>query len=232
VLKTTSPSLEVPNGDSDSKSLRFIVFGLGKTRLWALERHWRLRRALREAGAIQLITLVGKRHEAADEREWSRLKSKIGGTVHWKTRFDLSTDEISRELASHDFGLLANEPDILTKSGVFAALASHGTIPIVAAPSQADLPEPWCEAAIANDDGEAIPQVRSMLSDKARLRQMHESLLEFSAHELAWNRITEKWNEMLFPSSAPDESRLLAVQHAGNSATSLRETRRTVIAPV
>src|SRR6185295_17440152 len=111
--------------------------------------------------------------------------------VNWRTRYDLSTDDISREFIEHDFGLLANEPDILTKSGVFAALASHGIIPIFSTRFYASLPESFSEAALANDDAQVIPQLIRRLADTGGLQQRREKLLELSARELAWRRIAE-----------------------------------------
>ncbi len=182
----------IDRNDRNGTPFRFVVFGLAKTRLWALERHWRLLRALNEAGSIEFITLLGKHNEPEEEREWQRLKMKIGEGVKWRTRFDLSTTEISHELVAHHFGLLANEPDILTKSGVFAALAGHGTIPIVSTPAKAPLPASLEPLVLANDDVQNI-SVLTRLRNPEHWQQMRYGLLEFSGAELAWNRITEKW---------------------------------------
>ncbi|HWN96506.1 MAG TPA: hypothetical protein VNT99_15865 [Methylomirabilota bacterium] len=212
-----------------SQRFRFVVFGLAKTRLWALERHWHLLRALNEAGAIESITLLGKHNDPEDERAWQRWKEKIGATVNWRKRFDLSKEDISRELLGHDFGLLANEPDILTKSGVFAALASHGTIPILSARSQADLPPSLSDAAIANDDGAGLPHLMRMLGDAVCLRQRREHLLELSGRELAWKRIAENWSQMLSAPGMLTDSQSFAAQDVDGAARPHSERRALVV---
>ena len=44
-----------------------VVFGLAKTRCWALERHWRLLRAISREGLIEHVTLLGKQPGPDDE---------------------------------------------------------------------------------------------------------------------------------------------------------------------
>ncbi|HUR59652.1 MAG TPA: hypothetical protein VM029_18175, partial [Opitutaceae bacterium] len=177
--------------------LRAVLFGLAKTRLWALERHWQLLRALHQASRLEHITLMGKRPEPEDERAWQSWSERIGPGVKWRQRFDLSTSEISAELAQHDLGLLANEPDILTKSGVFAALATHGVIPIVSTPAGEALPESVARAALANDDGGAIAPLVAALRDATLLRPRRDELLAFAARELAWPGIARNWADVL-----------------------------------
>ncbi len=136
--------------------LRLVSFGLARTRLWALERHWKLLRELNERGALECITLLGKRGVDEDTRAEDSFIRRIGPGVNWRRRFDLSAEELSHELHQHDLGILANEPDILTKSGVFAALANHGVVPVVAAQKIAALPQFVQQAVLANDDGEGF----------------------------------------------------------------------------
>jgi hypothetical protein len=177
--------------------LRVVVFGLAKTRLWALERHWQLLRAMHERGLIESITLLGKGNEPEDERAWQRLAGRVG-SVSWRKRFDLTGEEISHELAGHDLGLLANEPDLLTKSGVFAALAMHGVVPILSAASHAAVPAFAMSAVLANDEtpGSITSQIE-ILRDPKRLQQTREDLVNSTAEHLAWPRITQRWHEIL-----------------------------------
>jgi hypothetical protein len=178
-------------------SLRIVVFGLARTRLWALQRHWQLLKALRERGLIHSITLLGKSGETSDERDWQRLADRIGN-VTWRRRFDLTQGEISRELAEQDLGLLANEPDILTKSGVFAALATHGVVPILAASSHAALPSFTANAVLLNDEtAGCIASLLAALRDPIRLQRTREQLVKTTAEHLAWPRITQRWHEVL-----------------------------------
>jgi hypothetical protein len=181
----------------DSHPWRVVIFGLARTRLWALERHGHLLTALREQRLIESITLLGKASDEREEREWQNLSARIG-EVPWRKRFDLTAEEISQELAAHDLGLLANEPDILTKSGVFAALATHGVVPILAASSQAALPAFTTHAVLANDESPAsVTAVANAVRDSIRLRAIREKLIETTADHLAWPRITQRWQEIL-----------------------------------
>ena len=176
---------------------RFVLFGLAKTRIWALERHWRLLRALREAGLVESITLLGKHNEADDDLAVQRFIDAIGET-RWHRQFDLSAADVSRVLAGCDFGFVANEPDILTKSGVFAALAAHGVIPIVSTAGHAALPEFVSNAVLSNDESApSAAAVLDTLRDVAKLRSTREQLLTVAARHLAWPSITQHWHQVL-----------------------------------
>jgi hypothetical protein len=188
---------QLGNGATIPK-FRFVVFGLAKTRLWALEKHWRLLRALGEAEMIEHVTLLGKHPEPEDERAWQRFADVAGARVAWRKQFDFVSADVSRELAAHDFGLLANEPDILTKSGVFAALATHGVIPLVAGARHCSLPRLFHDAALVNEDTpESVMTVSNALRDDIALSEMRERLLALASTELAWPRITRTWKNVL-----------------------------------
>jgi hypothetical protein len=192
------PLIAQPRRRVSSSKFRVVLFGLAKTRLWALERHWPLLRAMTEAGMIESITLLGKSNEPDDELLWQRFVNRIGGAAPWRKRFDLSAEEISRELVMHEFGLLANESDVLTKSGVFAALTMHGVIPILSASPRAALPSFTLEAVFANDNSATtITTLLDAMRDSHRLQQTREQLIETVADHLAWPRITQRWSEVL-----------------------------------
>ena len=179
--------------------LKLVSFGLARTRLWALERHWKLLRHLNERGVLDCITLLGKHGEAEDARAEDSFIQRIGPGVNWRRRFDLSSEEISLELLQHDFGVVANEPDILTKSGVFAALASHGVVPIVATPPGAVLPDLLRHAVLANDDDKLLPGTAQSLREAERMEPLCENLLVLASRELSWPRIAQSWTEVLRP---------------------------------
>lgn len=176
---------------------RVLVFGLAKTRLWALERHWRALRALQRAGLIEHITLMGKGPEAHDERTWQRFAKRIGDGVKWRKRFDLTTAEISRELARHDVGLLANAPDVLTKSGVFAAFATHGVVPMISVSGDAPVTPALRGALLVNDERSTVARIVQLLRDGANWRERREKLLKVAGNELAWPGIAQAWSGVL-----------------------------------
>jgi len=176
---------------------RIVIFGLAKTRVWALERHWRLLRELHRAGLLEHVTLLGKAPERADVRAWRWWALRIGHGVNWRQQFDLSPQEISDELAQHDLGLLANEPDILTKSGAFAALATHGVVPVISVRGDSALPVALRGAAFVNDDRGTIPRLLELLRDAATCDARGEKLLGFARRELEWAGIAQSWTEVL-----------------------------------
>ncbi len=177
--------------------LRIVVFGLAKTRLWALEKHWRLLRVLNEAASIESITLLGKSPDAADAGAFENWKVKIGGGITWRNRFDLSREEISGELVQHHAGLLANVPDILTKSGVFAAFAAHGVVPVIAGQSGDRVRGKMGGAALVNDDRQYISRAVQCLRDPVRMAAMRDHLLDLAAHELSWPSLGRSWAGLL-----------------------------------
>jgi hypothetical protein len=186
---------------------KVVCFGLAKTRLWALEQHWKLLRELNERGLIDGITLLGKHGLTEDARGEESFIRRIGPGVEWRRRFDLSTEEISRELLQQDLGIVANEPDILTKSGVFAALANHGIVPIVAVQRAAALPKFVQHAVLSNDDARLISTVVPMLRETGQLDTLRAKLVALASQELSWRNIAQCWSEILQPFSATPELR-------------------------
>lgn len=197
--------------DAGKRKVRIVVFGLAKTRLWALGRHRKLLCALDQAGVLESLTLLGKGETQAELRERKNLLSEMGSSI--KTVFDLSSAEVSENLAEQDFGLLANEPDIVTKSGVFAALAEHGVIPIVSAPENQRLSTLLNGAVVSNNDRAAnIEAMLALLRDAARQECMREQLRALAANELAWPRITESWSAALQRSMGATRQRTVRLE--------------------
>jgi hypothetical protein len=190
------PRPESTRQTEDAK-LRIAIFGLAGTRLRSLQRHGRLLHALQGAGQLETVTLLGKSGTSVEERRWQGVAKPIGTDVNWRQRFDLSAEEVSAELSAHDCGLLANEPDILTKSGVFAALANHGVIPIVSTPRREALPENVRAAVLANDDSSQVGTVVRQLGNEIDRQRLRLGVLEFARDELAWSRIGQQWLEVL-----------------------------------
>jgi hypothetical protein len=130
--------------------------------------------------------------------------------------------------------LLPTNRDALTKSGVFAALTSHGVVPVVSARQGDTLSDPLESVAIANtDDSERVASIVALLSDLATLRSFRDRAMSFAASELAWSRITASWHEFL---AGLDRTRrkmvgrgvLTAPSRARHMTRSLRITRGAV----
>ena len=187
-----APSRETKRG------FRLVVFGLARTRLWALNKHRRLLAALAQAGMLAEVTLLGKHPGPDDEAAWQRFARALPGNIHWRKRFDLAGGDISHELAGHDFGLLANEPDILTKSGVFAALAAHGVLPFVAAREKQTIPTTFADAVlISHETDSSLAGTVKFLQSTAAVRSAQEKLVALAESQLAWPRITQSWSHVL-----------------------------------
>jgi hypothetical protein len=185
------------DGATAGHGFRVVVFGLPRTRLWALERHCSLLRTLTDAGALDSITLLGKPNATLDEGAWQKLKSHIGPIPRWHLRFDLSTGQISRELIRHDLGLLPNEIDTLTKSGVFAAFAAHGVLPVLSPSNGTVIPSELHRIVITSNGLGHAPDLLQMRDDPAAWANRRERLLAFAARELSWRRIAGNWKSLL-----------------------------------
>ena len=194
------------NDGRQNQKLKFVSFGLAKTRLWALERHWKLLRALNNAGLVEWITLLGKQGDLQDARAEESFARRIGNDVIWRRRFDLTAREISHELVQHDLGLVANEPDILTKSGVFAALANHSVVPVISSRGSMALPKLLQNAVLPNDDGKSIPKISQAICSRATLETLREHLRATATGELSWPRIAQRWLDVLGNESTQDTS--------------------------
>lgn len=179
------------------RKLRVAIFGLPNTRLWALERHHRLLAALVRAQLIETIQLIGKSDFSA--RHLKQLRSFqqiIGG--EWLNEFDLPSAQVADALAACDIGFVANDASTLTKSGVFAAMASNGLVCIASSQDGSTLSAPFNECVMLNDDDARrsdafIEELRGPNRMIARRRMT----LKVAQQELAWPRIASVWNEVL-----------------------------------
>lgn len=177
--------------------LKLVLFGLPNTRLWALQRHHELMRAMVGAGLVDSILLLGKRDDSpAQTQSLAQFQRAIGG--QWKTAYDLSPTGLSAKLAASDIGFVANDAGTLTKSGVFAAMAANGVV-CVAAPSKGyQLRAPFRDGVLVNDEQ---PAQRTVLlatcGDAARLQTLRSRAMEVSQSELAWPKIAAAWARVL-----------------------------------
>jgi hypothetical protein len=196
-IPSNVPAPAQPSAKAAAEKIRIAIFGLAKTRVWALERHWRFMQKLAHAGAIEHVTLLGQRPSAEDERAIEKLAAQINSGLQWRKRFDLSVAEISAELQAHEVGLLANEPDILTKSGVFAALAGHGVVPVVSIRGARSPVVSLREAVIANDDAALLNEATRLARPSEQLNARRERLVEFAHRDLSWRGVAQSWREVL-----------------------------------
>ena len=187
--------------------LRLVLFGLPNTRLWALERHHRVMRALVQADMAGSILLLGRSNDSAKQaRRLAEFQRGIGG--EWQAAFDLPPEDVAEKLAQCDIGFVANEPGILTKSGVFAALAANGVVCVVSNREGGSPRVPFRQCVLLNDDDPRhFGPLLSQLRDGAALTQMRESALSVSRTALAWEQIASEWQAHLLPFETEPEPR-------------------------
>ncbi|MBC8127949.1 MAG: hypothetical protein H8M99_12480, partial [Gloeobacteraceae cyanobacterium ES-bin-144] len=146
---------------SQSK-LKLAIFGMPGTRLLALERHRNLLTAMVKAGIVENILIMGKAH--ADDVQTARLEKlqrSIGGS--WRSVFDAAGEKIADELACCHLGVAANAAGLITKSGVFAAFAANGVVPLVWNSDGCAVPDVFRECVLLNDD--SAETCRRLLED-------------------------------------------------------------------
>lgn len=195
---SSTAALDRPWQTSAGK-LRVVVFGLAFTRLWILRHHRRLLRQLVQEGRVESITLVGQRlDDAAQLVELQALREEIGQPSVWREETNLSAAQISAVLAGQDLGLIANEPDMLTKSGVFAAYTGHGILTVVADQLGRPLPAIWRDAVLLNADTEASVQALSRsLNNPSEIASRRAQVRVLGESEISWPRIAERWQAHL-----------------------------------
>ena len=187
--------------------LNLVLFGLPNTRLWALERHYRLLRAMVEADLVSSILVLGKRSDSAEQTQrLAGFQRRIGGP--WHSFYDLPSDQVARHLAQCDVGFVANDSGILTKSGVFAALAGNGVVCVVAAKNDTPLRAPFRDCVLLNsDDPRHVGSLLAQLQDEATIARLRENALAVSRSVLSWERIATQWQKHLQRDEPPSLAR-------------------------
>jgi hypothetical protein len=187
------------------RKLRVAIFGLPNTRLTALRRHGRLLKAMISAELVESILLIGKSDRSARHAQRvAEHQRQIGG--QWRLLFDLPPIQVAEALAECDVGLIANEPDTLTKSGVFAALATNGVVAVVADSPHVPVPPPFNDCVLLNDEdaegGAILAELRGVNGMTARRR----ATLRAARAELSWDRVALAFRQAVDAAQAPNRS--------------------------
>lgn len=178
--------------------LKVIIFGLAKTRLWTLNVHAKLLRSLCERGWVERITLAGSSGlDVKATREMAQRRAYIGHAHLWHEAFDLTASQASQLLATQDLGLVSNEPDVLTKSGVFAALSVHGVLSLLR--SQIDMEQGDLDKRVFlyNTNSNLISKCLEKMQNEQEVYQKKQALQTLMQTELNWQTITLAWVEHL-----------------------------------
>jgi hypothetical protein len=182
------------------KQLKVVIFGLAKTRLWALDAHRELLRVLCEQGWVESITLAGSsKLDAKSSKKLAAHRNYIGHNDLWQEAFDLHASEISGLLMSQDLGLVNNKFDVLTKSTVFAALSAHGVLPVIC--DRKDTKSGNLGKSIFQYDGsfksisaflEEIQNEKEIYQKKRALQKLNQTYLDWKTITLAWSNHLKK----------------------------------------
>jgi len=135
--------------NSVRSSSKWVVFGLAHTRLWTLEAHADLIKALIEQGTLKKLYTIGPVDNKFGKQEREFAAQHFGPGI-LKQLGILSSGEISEHLLSAGVAFVAQSTDSLNKSGSFAALAAHA-LPVVCAIAD-PLPEPLNNAIFRKDE--------------------------------------------------------------------------------
>ena len=188
------------------EKLRIAIFGLPRTRLAVLNEHQRLLKMLVERDMVRSISLIGQ-SEAAPSQQLRALQARIAPEKSgiWEEYPDLAPAQLSDVLKEHHLSLSRNRPQLLTKSGSYAAACVHG-LPTVCAPSAPDaLPLSGLDESshgqmprLINDDHHA-QKAFDMLCDAAAIERLRAEVKYAALHDLNWSSIVRKWSEIVAP---------------------------------
>lgn len=117
-------------GEPDAK-YRIAVFGLPSTRLDALRKHVSLLTALQAEGKLRGLMLIGSSPNPEVDASIRSLVSEVGASEIAEFSQDLTEGQVSEKLLQCDLGLVATQPQMVGKSGVYAAYCAHGIRPVL-----------------------------------------------------------------------------------------------------
>ena len=183
--------------------LRIAVFGLAPTRLAALREHRNLLKSLCEREMVQTIALIGKAENAPAEA-LRALQNFIapGNSELWREYPDLAPAQLSEVLVEHDIALARNPPQLLTKSGSYAASCVHGLLTICPAAGanglpfsglgEGEIPLPY----LASHDENAGATLQ-FLRDFAAVEELRRQVRRAALGRLSWPQIVRQWKEIV-----------------------------------
>lgn len=183
------------------RKLSICVFGLPSTRAAALNAHSRLLKLLYEHDLVEEISLIGKSAAAIDDQMIREIQRQIAPDNLWRTHYDLAPSQISILLLQHDLALSRDWPQLLTKSGSYAAACVHGLITVCqsAEPGMLRAPGRDSENALQmpyliNNDRNA-PEALSFLQDAEFIRVLKTQIHETTRSRLSWESILRVWTK-------------------------------------
>ena len=174
--------------------LKVVIFGLAKTRLWALNVHAKLLKFLCELDWVESITLAGTSElDTKATREMAQHQADIGHVHLWHEAFDLNPSQVSQLLATQDLGLISNEPDILTKSGAFAALSVHGVLSVICGKTDLDQNDLEKSVFLYDSSSKLTLKCLEKMKNEQEIYHKNQALQTLIQTSLSWKTITRAW---------------------------------------
>ncbi len=184
------------------EKLRVVAFGLPGTRAAAVESHQNLLKLLCARDLVEEIALVGKSGDTEHDETMRALQEQIAPAARaqlWTTHFDLAPPQISALLNRYDLSLSRDWPQLLTKSGSYAAATVHGLISVCAPRASIGTPgfklDPhrvFDPPFVANDDADAA-QTLKILSDAEAIGTLKHRVCAAAQGDLNWTNIVREW---------------------------------------
>jgi hypothetical protein len=155
---------------SERQPGEWLVFGLPHTRLWAIEAHLPLLKAMHSQGLLRRIQSIGPVDTKFARQEKDLVASTIGPDLLVQLGA-LAPDEISKQLLRAEAALVGLNSNGLKKSGTFAALAAHAVPIICEVDTQLDYPPG--AALFQPNEVLANPGLLTSAEGERRRRQLH-----------------------------------------------------------
>ena len=174
--------------------LKVVIFGLAKSRLWALNAHAKLLRALCDQGLVESITLAGTSGlDAKATSEMAQHRAYIGHAHLWHEAFNLSAIQVSQLLANQDLGLVKDRPDVLTRSTVFATLSAHGVLSAIFGSTNVEQDDLDKSVFLYDSSSKLTLKCLEEMQDKQEVYQKKQALQTLMQTNHDWKAIARAW---------------------------------------
>jgi hypothetical protein len=184
-LLPVGSNIAPPGGRSVNRDPRLaVLFGLQGSRLHALEKMAGVLRTSAAAGRIRKLVTIGGGDDPDARGKERDLLTALDFPDGAEQRGPLPEAAVSELLLGATFGISAQDPLSITKSGSFMAYAAHG-LNVLSPFASASQPEPLCWAT---HPSELVQGVADEL-----LRSRAESMRGWQERTCSWPHIAEQF---------------------------------------
>lgn len=171
-----------------------LAFGQEGTRLYGLQRHEKLIKAMAERGLIKRIVIAGKKSSDQDPSE--TLVRSWNLPIEVMTAYNFSPQQIPSEVTECGLALVHAQSTFLLKSSVFQFLAQAGTVAITWREEPAGAPVVEGQHYLAYKAGDNS-KILEELGDAGKLEQISNNVRGLSKTSFSWETITRRWKDAL-----------------------------------